>query len=63
VPESWLTTLWNHVKLTEIITDRDAEVLKHLVDVRLLYLLSETTTKVGYAGGLIYKRALETEIR
>lgn len=35
MPEFWLTALRNHVELSEIITDRDAEVLKHLVDIRL----------------------------
>jgi nucleosome assembly protein 1-like 1 len=41
VPEFWLTALRNHVELAEIITDKDAEVLKHLTDVRLSYLPSE----------------------
>jgi nucleosome assembly protein 1-like 1 len=41
VPEFWLTALRNHVELAEIITDKDAEVLKHLTDIRLSYLPSE----------------------
>jgi nucleosome assembly protein 1-like 1 len=38
IPEFWLTTLRNHVGLSELITDRDAEALKHLLDIRLEYL-------------------------
>lgn len=38
IPEFWLTALRNHVALNDMITERDAEALKHLVDVRLEYL-------------------------
>ncbi|KAF8898000.1 hypothetical protein CPB84DRAFT_1847916 [Gymnopilus junonius] len=38
IPEFWLTSLRNHVALNELITDRDAQALKHLKDVRLQYL-------------------------
>ncbi|KAL6305708.1 hypothetical protein BKA93DRAFT_730831 [Sparassis latifolia] len=38
IPEFWLTALRNHVGLSDIITDRDAAALKHLVDIRLSYL-------------------------
>lgn len=37
IPEFWLTALRNHIDLNEIITDRDAEVLKFLTDVRLSF--------------------------
>ncbi|PFH48170.1 hypothetical protein AMATHDRAFT_66123 [Amanita thiersii Skay4041] len=43
IPQFWLTALRNHVGLSDIITDRDAEALKHLVDVRLAYLERETS--------------------
>jgi nucleosome assembly protein 1-like 1 len=38
IPEFWLTALRNHVGISDLITDRDAGALKHLVDVRLSYL-------------------------
>jgi nucleosome assembly protein 1-like 1 len=38
IPEFWLTALRNHIGLSEIITDRDAEALKHLLNIRLEYL-------------------------
>lgn len=38
IPEFWLTALRNHVGMSELITDRDAEALKHLTDVRVSYL-------------------------
>ena len=47
IPEFWLTALRNHVGLSEIITDRDADALKHLVDIRLEYLPT-TDPKPGF---------------
>lgn len=47
IPEFWLTALRNHVGLSELITDRDAEALKHLIDIRLTYLPS-TDPKPGF---------------
>lgn len=44
VPEFWLTALRNHPILNEIITDRDASALKHLVDVRIEYLPTSDPT-------------------
>jgi len=38
VPNFWLTALRNVPHLTEMITDRDSDVLASLVDVRLLYM-------------------------
>ena len=38
IPHFWLTALRNHVGLNDLITDRDAEALKHLRDVSLEYL-------------------------
>ncbi len=40
LPEFWLTALKNHVALNELITERDEEALKHLVDVRMKHLPS-----------------------
>ncbi|KDR73197.1 hypothetical protein GALMADRAFT_72494 [Galerina marginata CBS 339.88] len=54
IPEFWLTALRNHVALNEMITDRDVEALKHLIDVRLVYLKEgegspkETLGKPGF---------------
>ena len=47
IPEFWLTALRTHVHLSEIITDRDAEALKSLTDVRVEYLPS-TDPKPGF---------------
>ncbi|EAU87151.2 nucleosome assembly protein I [Coprinopsis cinerea okayama7 len=37
IPEFWLTALRNHIGLNELITDRDADALKHLTDIQLEY--------------------------
>ncbi|KAK4335016.1 Nucleosome assembly protein [Rhodotorula toruloides] len=37
IPEFWLTALKNHLGLSELITERDEEALKHLVDIRVTY--------------------------
>ena len=44
IPEFWLTALRNHVGTSEIITDRDAGALKHLIDIRVAY----TSPKPGF---------------
>jgi nucleosome assembly protein 1-like 1 len=41
IPEFWLTALRNHVGLNELITDRDAGALRHLIDIQIAYLESE----------------------
>ena len=38
IPEYWLTALKNHVALSELITERDEEALRSLVDIRMSYL-------------------------
>jgi nucleosome assembly protein 1-like 1 len=38
IPGFWLTALSNHAGISELITERDEEALKHLVDVRVEYL-------------------------
>ncbi|KAL4244596.1 nucleosome assembly protein (NAP) family protein [Abortiporus biennis] len=47
IPEFWLTALRNHPGLNELITDRDADALKHLIDVRIDYL-PPSDTKPGF---------------
>ncbi|KAK4694972.1 hypothetical protein P7C70_g8643, partial [Phenoliferia sp. Uapishka_3] len=37
IPEFWLTALKNHLGLSDLITERDEEALKFLVDIRLEY--------------------------
>jgi len=41
IPEFWLTALRNHVGLSELITDRDAGALKHLLDISIAYLSAD----------------------
>lgn len=38
IPEFWLTAMKNLISIAEIITDRDEDALKHLVDIRMSYL-------------------------
>ena len=38
IPEFWLSAIKNQISLAELITDRDEEALKALVDVRMEYL-------------------------
>ncbi|KAI8346097.1 hypothetical protein B0O80DRAFT_470108 [Mortierella sp. GBAus27b] len=37
IPEFWLTALKSHPQFVDIITEKDEEALKHLVDIRLSY--------------------------
>lgn len=46
IPDFWLTALRNHVGLNDIITDRDANALHHLIDIRLAYLDGETNQEI-----------------
>ena len=55
IPEFWLTALKNHVGMSEIITDRDAAALKHLVDIRLAYLPT-TDPKPGFKLTFFFSR-------
>lgn len=41
IPEFWLTALRNHIGLSEIITERDAAALKHLINIQITYLNKE----------------------
>jgi len=41
ISEFWLTALRNHPGISDLITDRDAEALKHLTDIQLSYLPKE----------------------
>ncbi|KAK7457188.1 histone chaperone, variant 2 [Stygiomarasmius scandens] len=47
IPEFWLTALRNHIGISELITDRDAGALKHLIDIRISYLGDESS-KPGF---------------
>ncbi|RHZ43477.1 hypothetical protein Glove_1096g1 [Diversispora epigaea] len=38
IPEFWLTAMKNLGTIAEIITDRDEDALKHLIDIRMSYL-------------------------
>ncbi|CAG8476324.1 148_t:CDS:2 [Acaulospora colombiana] len=38
IPEFWLTAMKNLVTIAEIITERDEEAMKHLIDIRMSYL-------------------------
>jgi nucleosome assembly protein 1-like 1 len=52
IPEFWLTALRNHIDLSELITERDAAALKHLIDVRIEHIHEEDAEtkkeKLGY---------------
>lgn len=37
IPEFWLTALKNHPEIAELITERDEEALKYLIDIRTEY--------------------------
>jgi Nucleosome assembly protein (NAP) len=41
IPDFWLTAMTNHDMLSEYVTERDAEVLTHLTDVRVVSLTGE----------------------
>lgn len=47
IPEFWLTALRNHLGLSELITERDAGALKHLLDIQISYL-SNDEPKPGF---------------
>lgn len=53
ISEFWLTALRNHIGISELITDRDAGALKHLIDVRLSYL--ESAEKPGFKLSFIFE--------
>jgi len=55
IPHFWLTALRNHVGLNDLINDRDAEALKHLLDVRLEYLKEGEVQEVETKGQPGYK--------
>ncbi|KAH8919016.1 nucleosome assembly protein [Atractiella rhizophila] len=47
VPEFWLTAMKNHVGLSDLISERDEMLLKHLIDLRVSYDLEEKG-KLGF---------------
>ena len=54
IPEFWLTALRTHVHLGEIITDRDADALKSLTDIKIEYL-PQTAEKPGFKLLFVFK--------
>ncbi|KAN0064594.1 histone chaperone [Thecaphora frezii] len=48
IPEFWLTALKNHIALSELITERDEEALRHLVDIRMSYLTEQAGFKLEF---------------
>jgi nucleosome assembly protein 1-like 1 len=54
IPQFWLTALRNHPGLSEIITERDAGALRHLIDVRLSYLPT-TDPKPGFKIAFVFE--------
>ncbi|SJX62200.1 probable nucleosome assembly protein I [Sporisorium reilianum f. sp. reilianum] len=48
IPEFWLTALKNHIALSELITERDEEALRALVDVRMSYLADQAGFKLEF---------------
>ena len=38
IPEFWLSAMKNQISLAEMITERDEDALKHLIDIRMEYL-------------------------
>jgi nucleosome assembly protein 1-like 1 len=57
LPEFWLTALRNHIGLREIITDRDAAALKHLIDLRIehIYVEDADPKKCQYGYKIIFE--------
>lgn len=53
IPEFWLTALRNHIGISELITDRDAEALKSLTDIKLSY--RSPTEKPGFTLSFFFK--------
>ena len=47
IPEFWLSALRNHIGIPDLITERDAGALKHLIDIRLSYF-PRTDPKPGF---------------
>ena len=55
IAEFWLTALQNHVGINDLITERDAEALKHLTDVRVTYLPQEGNMTAADPSALGFK--------
>jgi hypothetical protein len=51
IPEFWLTALKNHLGISDLITERDEAVLKHLTDVRVEYLDGKSGFKLIFDFG------------
>lgn len=57
IPEFWLTALRNHVGISDLITERDAEALKHLTDIRVSYIPEDGDTTGTESSSLGFKLA------
>jgi nucleosome assembly protein 1-like 1 len=53
IPEFWRTALRNHPGISDLITDRDAEALKHLIDIRISYI-PNTEPKPGFKLSFVF---------
>ncbi|KAI1002228.1 putative nucleosome assembly protein [Podosphaera aphanis] len=51
IPEFWLSAMKNHISLADIITEKDEEVLKALIDVRMEYLVNRPGFKLVFEFG------------
>jgi len=49
IPEFWLTALRNHIGISSLITDRDADALKSLTDITIEYLTDKPGFKLIFA--------------
>lgn len=51
IPEFWATALKNHIGISDTITERDEELLKHLIDLRIEYLEEKKGFKLIFEFG------------
>ena len=59
IPHFWRTALRNHITLSKLITHRDVEALKHLVDVQFAYLGDKGGLKILSANDFFEDDVLE----
>ncbi|TDL19283.1 nucleosome assembly protein [Rickenella mellea] len=55
IPDFWLTALQNHIGISELITERDAGALKHLIDIQLSYLPPDAE-KPGFVIAFVFEK-------
>ncbi|KAG0142307.1 hypothetical protein CROQUDRAFT_682343 [Cronartium quercuum f. sp. fusiforme G11] len=61
IPEFWVTALNNHLGISELITERDQEALKHLEDIRVSYLDDKPGFKLTFYFGKGAKEFFEND--